>query len=687
MKYYFLLLCFLSSISNAKESIDQKLQSYVDLFQLKTVTAPTKLNPKLFALGRSLFFEKNISGNKNISCADCHHPSIGTIDKLPLSVGEGARGLENTNGGRQQFSGKLLARNAPALFNLHNVPTMFWDGRVQLNFATGNFVTPAALPIEFKKVLSNALSVQALFPMVNHDEMRGQPGSNEIANAATEVEAWTSILARILSNPSYAQEFSEIFPGETISLAHAAEAIGHFEAQAFFSADTNYDRYLKGDLKAMTEIQKMGMDIFFGKGKCGQCHYGEHLSDFSFHNIGIPQIGPGKINGDDFGRLEQDPRDDFKYAFKVPGLRNVSLTAPYMHNGSFKTIAQVIEHYDDIEASLESYQLVNNYTNYNEEIVGPLSDTNADKINHLSKVLTRKLDFLETEEKALAEFINGALTDNRFLNQEINENYISSIRIQLNESGYLKLKELIPSDNTRQKSQYLYFDIYNREEGYRLRELEKPIKLYFILNDQNTLNYRKQLFKTSESQEGIVASGTFEDEEILPLSVEESESMKQVNQDFFQRLYTYKNQTTSADIPMIEKEVMKNDVLTMNSLIKTLPLENIVSLSDLLGIPTKDLFFAPTSSNTKEEFRWIELVEGKNLSTVLQKSTIRTQVGGIVTTWSIELNFKKMSKKDFSKTLLSWLSKLKSSGFVPADAQGTSPSPSKLTEEILKEIF
>jgi cytochrome c peroxidase len=687
MKYLLFVTCFLSSVAFAQNSIDKKLQSYVELFQLKTVSAPAKLNPKLFALGKALFFDKNISGNKNISCADCHHPSIMTIDKLPLSVGEGARGLENTNGGRQQFTGKLLARNAPALFNLHNVPSMFWDGRVQYNFVTGNFITPSALPLEFKKVLSNALSAQALFPMINHDEMRGQPGSNEIANATNDEEAWKQIMNRIITNPDYVQSFSEIFPGEKINLAHAAEAIGHFESQAFYAADTNYDRYLKGDVNALTEIQKIGMDIFFGKGKCGQCHYGEHLSDFSFHNIGIPQIGPGKINGDDFGRMEQDPRDDFKYAFKVPGLRNVSMTGPYMHNGAFKTIAQVIEHYDDIEGSLESYQLVNNYKNYNEEIFGPLTSTNPDKINHLSKVLTRKLEFLETEEKALAEFINGALTDNRFLNQEISGNYISSMRIQLNESGFHKLKNALPTDARFQKSEYLYFDIYNKDEGYRLRELEKPIKLYVVLNNQQSLNYRKQLFKTSQSVEGIIGAGTFEDEEILPLSSSESADLQRLNQDFFKRLYTYKNQTSMNEIPLAEKEIMKNDVLLMNDLMKNFPLNNMTTLSDLLGIPTANLFFAPTSSNTKEEYRWDESINDKDFTTVLQKSTIRNETGGLVTTWSIELNFKKMTKKEFSQSLLGWLANLRTIGFVPSDAQGTSPSPSKLTEEVLKEIF
>jgi cytochrome c peroxidase len=417
-KILLLFILAFAQISYAVSELDLRLQSYIKTFNLKAMTPPGPINKKLFLLGREFFFEKALSGNNNISCADCHHPRTMTIDKLPLSLGEGASGVEVTSGGRQQNTGKIIARNSPALFNLHNVPILFWDGRVQFNQLTGEFITPVKLPKHFGPVLKNALAAQALFPLTDHREMRGEIGTNEIANAENEAEVWSLLLKRIISNNNYHNLLKELFPGEELSLAHVARAIAHFQEQAFFAADTNYDRYLLGDLNAMTEIQKTGMDIFFSKGKCGECHRGEHLSDFSYHNIGVPQIGPGKTNGDDFGHYYQDPKIENLYAFKVPALRNVSVTAPYMHNGVFKTLDEVIEHYDDIEVSLKGYFFINNYVNYVERIEGPLVHTNEEKLSHLSPKLTRNLFFEESEERALIEFIQGALTERRFFDAQ-----------------------------------------------------------------------------------------------------------------------------------------------------------------------------------------------------------------------------------------------------------------------------
>ncbi|MFZ4712193.1 MAG: cytochrome-c peroxidase [Bacteriovoracaceae bacterium] len=687
----FLAIIILSLFANslfAMSELDVKLQDYVQAFNLKPVTPPSPLNKQLFLLGKNLFFEKAISGNKNISCAECHHPQTMTTDKLPLSVGEGAEGIETVNGGRQQQSGKMLARNAPALFNLHNAPTMFWDGRVEFDAASGKFTTPSELPDNFKLVLKNALAAQALFPMVNHAEMRGDVGSNEIANAKTDADAWQAIFKRVVAIPSYKAALEDIFPGEVLNLAHVASAIAHFEEQAFYAADTNYDRYLKGDLKAMTEIQKMGMDIFFGKGKCGECHKGENLSDFSYQNVGTPQIGPGKVNGDDFGRLEQDPRPENKYAFRVPPLRNALMTAPYMHNGAFKTIAQIVEHYDDIEVSLREYKLVNNYKNYVEKIFGPLRETIEDKLDHLSNKLPRKIGFLETEEKAVAEFITGALTDNRFLAAEIDGDYITSLRIQLTEPGYKKLLATLPSDATTKKNTYFYFDIYNSEIGYGLRELQNPIKLYITQNDETgVMTYRRQAHKASSSVEGLVGVGTFEQEEMVDLAPETLKAMAKANNDFFARLYTYNNESGTSEIPALEKTIMKNDVLSMNELWHSISYNSLDALSDLLGVPKDDLFYAPTSTNSKVEYFWAETINSRPVNAVLQKSTIRTEVGGMVTTWAIEMKMTKTLKKDLPQILNAWLMELKSYDLVPTDAQGTSPSPSKLTEATLNEIM
>lgn len=681
------LLCALSfSFAHANNELDQKLQSYISNFGLKPMSEPGPINKKLFMLGRDFFFEKKLSGNNNISCAECHHPMTITIDGLPLGLGEGAQGIETAPGRRQQKTGKILARNSTALFNLHSAPVMFWDGRVRFDKALG-FETPSPLPAGYPAVLKNALSAQALFPMVNHEEMRGQKGTNEIANATSDQEAWELLFKRIIAIPNYKAALTELFPGEELSLAHVAAAIGHFEAQAFSAGDTNFDRYLKGDKSAMTEIQKVGMDIFFNKGKCGECHRGEHLSDFSFHNIGVPQIGPGKINGDDLGRFEQDPRPENLYAFRVPGLRNAAVTAPYMHDGAFKTLAQVIEHYDDIETSLNEYVLVNNYKNYFEKLGSARSETNEKKLAHLSSKLSRNLFFEESEEKALAEFIRGALTERRFLDAEISDDYITSLRIQLKEEGFEKLVAALPANADIFNTQYFYFDVLT-DEGYRLRELEKPVKIYFTQSDKGTtLTYRKQIFKSSGSVEGVIAGATFEDEEIITLDESSAIELANANNDFFHRLYKYRNESKAEEIPAIEKAVMKSDVLAMNDLWHNLKFKNFVSLSDDMNIAMEKLFFAPTSTNTKTEYRWEETIAGQKVIAHLQKSSIRTEVGGLVSTWAVELKLSKVQKKALPQILDIWLKNLVNSGLVPKDAQGTSPSPSKLTEEILKEIL
>ena len=687
MQIFFVLLSFFVSSAFAQNNIDQKLDGYIQTFALKPMTPPSPVNKKLFFLGRDLFFETNLSGNKNISCADCHHPRTMTHDRLPLALGEGSTGLEIISGGRQQKDGIVIARNSPALFNLHAVPVLFWDGRVQFDSYTGKFITPSELPKVFVPVLKNALAAQALFPMVNHGEMRGNPGTNEIANASSDQEAWSLLFKRVISSPEYKTALEEVFPGEELNLAHVARAIAHFQEIAFSAADTNYDRYLKGDLTALSEIQKIGMDVFFNKGKCGQCHRGEHLSDFSYHNIGTPQIGPGKLNGDDFGRYEQDPRTENLYAFKVPGLRNVAMTAPYMHDGVFKTLAQVIEHYDTIEASINDYVFVNNYKNYFETLSGALTSTNDSKLAYLSPKLSKKLNFEESEEKALVEFIRGALTERRFLDAEINSDYKTVLRIQLSEEGYSKILNNLPDSAQNHESTYYYFDVFT-SEGYRLRELETPSKIYFTQTAEGTtLSYRKQLFKSSSSVAGIIGAGTFEDEELLKLSDSSAQELEETNNDFFRRLYTYQNDQQSQTIPEMELLVMKNDVLNMNQLWHSLKFKNLESISDEMNIPMENLFFAPTSTNSKLESTWIEKINDASVSATLQKSTIRTETGGLTTTWSVEYKLDKITKKNLPLVIDQWLQKFVDMGLSPKDAQGRSPSPSKLTEKVLKGML
>jgi len=413
MKTFILFIFALFSL-NLTASVDDRLQSYIEKFNLKKVEKPETLNEELFSLGRDLFFNPELSGNRNISCADCHHPETFTTDKLLLSLGEGAEGRETYLGGRQQMAGKIIPRNSPALFNLHQVPSLFWDGRVFWDKRTDEVHAPVALNKNEMSVLKDVLGVQALFPLVSHEEMRGVAGTNEIANAKSEREAWELIFKRIYDNNHYKKALNALFPNETHSIFHLARAIAHFEAHAFYASDTNYDDYLSGNHEALSEKEKRGMDVFFSKGECWKCHKGEQLSDFSFHNIGVPQIGPGISKGDDKGLFERTKNPAHLYAFRVPPLRNVALTAPYFHDGSMRTLEEVIEHYDEVIVSLKDFTFTVDYPNYVEVIKGPDANTHESKINSLSFKLRTSLEFTEEEEDDLIYFLRESLTDRRY---------------------------------------------------------------------------------------------------------------------------------------------------------------------------------------------------------------------------------------------------------------------------------
>lgn len=406
------LLCLFSSHLFA-QTIDEKLQGYIQEFSLTPMTAPSPRKEKLFIIGRRLFHERALSGNNNIRCEDCHHPRVMTHDGLPLSVGEGSTGIQAGTNLRMQGTGKILARNTPGLFNLHNVHVMFWDGRVEFNPETRAFSTPVPLRPDVASTLTSALAAQAIFPLVDHAEMRGQKGSNPIADAVDEYEAWDLIVEKVLAIQGYKELFAEVYPDQKINIGHFGEALAEFQSQAFYFADTPYDRYVKGEIEALTPKQKLGMDVFFNKGRCGDCHNGEHLSALDFDGVGVAQIGPGKTDGDDFGRYLVDKDEGSKYGFRVPPLRNIGVTAPYFHNGSFPTLESVVEHYDDVKASLEGFRLLEQPANYVEPLKDHDHSTNEARYANLPEDLQLKVGFTEEEEEALVEFLRYGLTDIR----------------------------------------------------------------------------------------------------------------------------------------------------------------------------------------------------------------------------------------------------------------------------------
>ena len=324
-------------------------------------------SPEKVALGQMLFFDKILSGNRNISCASCHHPLSGTSDGLSLGIGEGGRGLGPARVlagvGASRFDiKKRIPRNAPALFNLghRDFHTMFHDGRVQADSSQpSGFRTPAG-PEQTPKGLESALAAQALFPPTSSDEMAGAPGSNEVADAAEAKRfggpngVWELLARRIRAIPEYVYLFQRAYPGKIalasqITFVDIANAIAAFESTTWRADNSAFDRFMAGDGDCMSKDAREGLVLFLGKGQCSNCHAGKFQTDHRFHAIAMPQIGPGKGDGvygnHDFGRERVTRRQNDRFKFRTPSLRNVALTAPYGHCGAYPDLKSVIRHH------------------------------------------------------------------------------------------------------------------------------------------------------------------------------------------------------------------------------------------------------------------------------------------------------------------------------------------------------
>ncbi len=343
-------------------TIDAQLRSLIGNWGVVPIGAMPAQNPAQVELGRALFFDKILSGNRDIACATCHDASAALTDGRSLPVGTGGTGVAAARrlGPGRQF----VPRSAPTLLNAGlGLYGMFWDQRLTGN--QGQFTITPNVPIP--QGLPNILSAQAMLPVLNRHEMRGKPGDldvfgqpNELALLGDQqaVEVWNAVMTRLMAINQYVTMFQAAFPGSgNLGFGHAAQALAAFQMQEFTKTRTPFDRYLERDDAALTLPQKRGALLFFGKAQCSSCHNGPFLGGQSIANVGAPQIGPGGARqpGLDLGRGEQDNNDFYKFAFRVAPLRNVELTAPYFHSGALKTLDEVVHHYNDVTKSLTEF--------------------------------------------------------------------------------------------------------------------------------------------------------------------------------------------------------------------------------------------------------------------------------------------------------------------------------------------
>jgi len=246
-----------------------------------------KYSPEKAELGRYLYFDRRLSADESVSCASCHSPEHGFTDGAAVSTG---------------IKGQKGGRSAPTVINRAYALAQFWDGRAA------------------------SLEEQAKGPMANPIEM----GNTH-----------DGIVERLKGIPGYRVLYAKAFGSEEITIDNTAKAIACFE-RTVLSGNAPYDRYKKGDKKAMTPEQVRGMSVFFDKAKCDQCHEGANFTLNAYANIGVGIDKPDP----DVGRyaVTKDPRD--WGVFKTPTLREIEHTAPYMHDGSLKTLEEVIDYYD-----------------------------------------------------------------------------------------------------------------------------------------------------------------------------------------------------------------------------------------------------------------------------------------------------------------------------------------------------
>lgn len=336
--------------SESGSNVDKDLKAAMAKFGVKSLGNDEwyRGTPEQIELGARLFNDKLLSAKNDVACASCHMDYLGTGSADSLGpTGEVLGGRKRGN----FVVTDLLGRNAPPLYNLghKSMTTMFWDGRIATSTREASgFESPAgdSLPLG----LANALAAQALFPLIAGNEMGCGASAMVAVIRANPTQSWTDIMTRVLKRRDYKAMFQAAFPGErNLGIAHLANAIAAYEADRWRADNSPFDRYLRGDMQALSNRQKVGATYFYGKARCAGCHSGALQTDHGYHAIAIPQWGPGAGDGSggqgDHGRGRITGKAGDRYKFRTPTLRNVAVTGPWGHTGAYRSLRGFVAHY------------------------------------------------------------------------------------------------------------------------------------------------------------------------------------------------------------------------------------------------------------------------------------------------------------------------------------------------------
>jgi len=350
--------------SFAQMSVDEKLRRVIEVYEISTCSPTEKSN--LSELGRRLFEEEALSGDFDISCQNCHLEEKGRADGLKLAIGVGGTGEGRS---RLDSGGVVVPRNAFTLFGRgrSEFENFFWDGKVSRS--SDKVFSPFGDQLASEFV--SHLAVAAILPLTERDEFIGvvdKAVTNDLIRAVEEkyysdrYEALSKVLSQRLHGTDLGDALKlefELSSIDSIEPAHIGNALAEFISAEFGCPATSWESYLAGDVSALSERQKEGALLFFGKARCAGCHEPPIFSDFNFYALGVPQgtLGPHS-RGRDLGRAAVTNNGADLYKFRTPPLIKVSETAPYGHNGIFDTLDEVmifhinpLEHYVKFEVT------------------------------------------------------------------------------------------------------------------------------------------------------------------------------------------------------------------------------------------------------------------------------------------------------------------------------------------------
>jgi cytochrome c peroxidase len=451
----------------ADDQLDQRLMQYLQKARFTGRIESTlekrlgrRIDSRLATLGRDIFFDTITGLHDDNNCSGCHSPTNGFGDTQPMAIGVDNNGVVGP--GRQ---GPRNQRRSPLLINTAFYPRLMWNGRFAApsgdpfdNSKGYSFPAPEGTTAfrPFDPIVSHLLIAQAHIPPTEITEAAGFTGTGGTigpqfdqfdngkgdavplpdASGFRNAPIREAVLARFQESRAYMDRFAKLFPeirdGQPLTYLHIARALAEFEFTLTF-ADAPIDRFARGERGAMSQAQKRGAILFFGKAGCVSCHAvsgqaNEMFSDFQNHVIGVPQIAPkfgtgqgnvqfdGDGTDEDFGLEQVTGNPDDRYKFRTAPLRNLAVSPAFFHNGAMVRIEDAVVHHLDVLRSARAYDPVKAGVPADlAQVQCPIEPV----LERLDPRLSQPVDLTASEVADLVAFVRDGLLDPRALPQHL----------------------------------------------------------------------------------------------------------------------------------------------------------------------------------------------------------------------------------------------------------------------------